>query len=345
MTRAVIHRREAEVASYEHQTVHGIEGLMRAWRTLLLFILLVCSDAASHPLAFGLADSLVDVFPLEPHLVYSYEFWDSSFSSEYYGSDFITRRGRVRYVILDSTSLDDTTIAWSVREIRDYTFRRASYPPFPPGSDTTYLVKDTVALRLKECLTGRHELSCSGVVWRFPLVHLRDAIRDPMHRYEEGGTQKRIWPWKDTTAFGVYGSFADTVSVSPVVGFFSRRYRDSWTSGYLYGSTYARVDALGDPSEAVIERSPAVRIARLKSNYPNPFNPRTSISFTIARSAHVSLEIIDIQGRILQTLFEGDLKAGDYNVPWDATGRASGAYFCCLRADDFVETLRLVLIR
>ena len=84
---------------------------------------------------------------------------------------------------------------------------------------------------------------------------------------------------------------------------------------------------------------------RLLANYPNPFNPVTTIGFRIAAFGFVSLEIFDIAGREVATLVEKSLAAGEYRVQWDAAGQASGMYMVRLQAGDFTSTQKIMLIR
>jgi hypothetical protein len=83
----------------------------------------------------------------------------------------------------------------------------------------------------------------------------------------------------------------------------------------------------------------------LHLNYPNPFNPSTTISFSLPQTENITLKVYDVMGREVATLVEGRVEAGEHSVKWNAEGFASGVYFYQLRAGGFVETKRLVLIR
>ncbi len=64
----------------------------------------------------------------------------------------------------------------------------------------------------------------------------------------------------------------------------------------------------------------------LESNYPNPFNPRTTLRFGLPESAHVSLEVYDMMGRIVRVLMDGVLSEGMHEASFDAGTLPSGAY-------------------
>ncbi len=88
----------------------------------------------------------------------------------------------------------------------------------------------------------------------------------------------------------------------------------------------------------------------LRQNYPNPFNPATSITFAIPRSGHVRVEIFDILGRLVATVHDGDLAAGEHTVVWDGTNNtgeavASGIYLYRVRFGDSDRTRKMILVK
>jgi hypothetical protein len=83
----------------------------------------------------------------------------------------------------------------------------------------------------------------------------------------------------------------------------------------------------------------------LENNYPNPFNPTTTIGYQVSRSSRVSLRIFDILGRELMTLVDGMHKPGSYKVTFDASHLSSGIYFDRLTSGNACETKTLVLLK
>jgi hypothetical protein len=84
--------------------------------------------------------------------------------------------------------------------------------------------------------------------------------------------------------------------------------------------------------------------------YPNPFNPRTIISFTLANDSPVLLTVHDVRGRLVRTLLDGPLAAGRQELVWDGMDNqqrslASGIYFTRLTAGESQQVSRLVLVR
>jgi len=83
----------------------------------------------------------------------------------------------------------------------------------------------------------------------------------------------------------------------------------------------------------------------LSQNYPNPFNPTTTISFDISKSGFTILKVYDVLGKEIETLVNEKLSAGSYEFDWNASSFGSGAYFYPLKAGEFVETRKMLLIK
>lgn len=83
----------------------------------------------------------------------------------------------------------------------------------------------------------------------------------------------------------------------------------------------------------------------LGQNFPNPFNPATTISFRIASRSFVSLRVFDVMGREVAAIASEELPAGTYTRQWIATGYPTGVYFYRLQAGAYTETRRLLLLK
>ena len=82
----------------------------------------------------------------------------------------------------------------------------------------------------------------------------------------------------------------------------------------------------------------------LCQNFPNPFNPSTSITYNVPQRADVSLKIIDVLGRVVAVLFEGMRAPGHYELRWNSNV-PSGIYFYRLQAGEFVDTKKMILLK
>jgi GH18 family chitinase len=92
----------------------------------------------------------------------------------------------------------------------------------------------------------------------------------------------------------------------------------------------------------IIDRYPTTYY--LSQNFPNPFNPTTSIEFSLPKSDYVSLVIFNVLGSAVHTLLSQKMMSGAYRVQWDASGVPSGVYFYRLMAGSFVETKKIIVM-
>ena len=83
----------------------------------------------------------------------------------------------------------------------------------------------------------------------------------------------------------------------------------------------------------------------LSEPYPNPFNPTTSIEYSLPLSGEVSLIVYNLLGHEVAKLVNGEIEAGYHKVRWNASNFASGIYFYRLRAGDFVLTRKMLLLK
>jgi hypothetical protein len=83
----------------------------------------------------------------------------------------------------------------------------------------------------------------------------------------------------------------------------------------------------------------------LSQNFPNPFNPTTSIKYQIPELSFVKLKVYDVLGNKVVALVNEEKPAGSYEVEFDASKLVSGIYFYKLQAGNFVEIKKMVLLR
>ncbi len=83
----------------------------------------------------------------------------------------------------------------------------------------------------------------------------------------------------------------------------------------------------------------------LYNNYPNPFNPVTTIKYEIPEKSQVSIKVFDNLGREVAELFSGIRTAGVYEIGFDGTGLSSGIYHCILRSGNFTKSIKMILMK
>ena len=95
----------------------------------------------------------------------------------------------------------------------------------------------------------------------------------------------------------------------------------------------------------VEDKTPTVVGFKLNQNYPNPFNPTTMIKYAIPERSFVELKVFDILGREVASLVNEEQDAGYYEFNFNAVKLSSGIYFYRIKADDFVQTKKMILIK
>ena len=103
--------------------------------------------------------------------------------------------------------------------------------------------------------------------------------------------------------------------------------------------TYGTISGVASPTSA-----PPTSVL-LSQNYPNPFNPVTTIRYALPQRSHVTLTVFNTLGQQVATLVDGTEEAGYHTVRFDGSTLASGVYFYQLRAGEYVECRRLMLLK
>ena len=84
---------------------------------------------------------------------------------------------------------------------------------------------------------------------------------------------------------------------------------------------------------------------RVIGNYPNPFNPSTRIVFDLSDATDITVNVFDVNGRLVQTLAAGEFEAGRQEVTFDASGLPSGVYFAQIQGLRQSQMLKMVLMK
>ena len=99
-------------------------------------------------------------------------------------------------------------------------------------------------------------------------------------------------------------------------------------------------------NESFAEKSKFFTEIKLEQNFPNPFNPTTSISFEIYRTSHVSLRIYDLMGREVEVLLNKYIAKGQYEFSFEATNLVTGTYIYRLKTNNgVIKSKKMTLIK
>lgn len=84
---------------------------------------------------------------------------------------------------------------------------------------------------------------------------------------------------------------------------------------------------------------------KLSQNFPNPFNPTTNVHFSIPKDGNATFKVYNSLGQLVETYFDGMIKAGNYNAEIESANWASGIYFYTLATSEFTQTKKMILLK
>jgi len=189
------------------------------------------------------------------------------------------------------------------------------------------LPKDNQLILFGGDVSLTYEANCSNALWRFDLA-----------------TQKWTWLHPDGDQVTARASF--------VTNFDAVRARILLFGGYNNSYTYHNdlYELLLSPDTEVEAQHESPENFVLFPNYPNPFNPSTTIAYDLPKSMHVRLVIYDMLGRQIRTLVDSHQQAGHFQTNWDGTderneSEGNGVYLCQMKAGDFIKVIKLTMLR
>ncbi len=267
-----------------------------------------------------------EIFPLSIHLKYSYNYnftTASYYHQEYFVAEIDT--GIVNYIICDSTVSNDT-VTWKVKQIKNLYHRDYA-------RDTSYFINDTSTISLLELTSGFHRLSCSSLVWNFSFADSTKGI----FRYGTNSQEVIINTWGST-----YTGGEDTSKLNDSLGLY---YYESYSQAIVDNSYKTIAKLLNLSITSVNFNGSNLSKYSLQQNYPNPFNPTTTIEYSIPKTSFVNIEIYDLLGERISTLVNETEREGNHKVKFNGSLLSSGIYFYSMKAGNFVETKKLLLLK
>jgi hypothetical protein len=116
----------------------------------------------------------------------------------------------------------------------------------------------------------------------------------------------------------------------------SEQWTAGWTNFDCQNTNYGALSAVDDEVPA--------RTA-FASNYPNPFNPSTTIKFSVPVKGFVAVKVFDVRGREVAVLHNGMLEANTYSLQFNGEGLSSGTYFYRVSGNGFETTEKMQLVK
>lgn len=304
-------------------------------RSLVLVVYLILVSVKSF--------SQYDFFPLREDLKFVYKF--QSIEKEYESLMLLQTTedsGTVTFEILNQELLDSSRI-WEIVE-RDSIYRRIIY--WWSGLDTSYYINNTSTRTLTEKMDGFHELDLTSYyyVWDFPTRWYYDGscclYGDSVYRFKDDSLDYII----NQSYYGVV-SYKDSLHFKNKTGLIyaeattakgpNTPYFFHWEA-FLLNPTIVNLDY-------EILRNPTSFI--LSQNFPNPFNPNTKIKYSVPQLSHIQIKVFDLLGNEIASFLEGEKPLGTYELTWNAGNIPSGVYFYQLRAGNYIETKKMILLK
>ena len=289
-----------------------------------------------------------DIFPLEKDMNYIYNFYQKD--EIYMLTDFpvfiYTDSGKVEYTVTDYMKMGDTLTIWNVEQRRNLLYCRYDYSSGSYLLTDTSRTIDTCYFSLYETLEENHALRCSSMIWISPLKdspnYFGNGPDTNFYRYSDSAEII----YKLSSLFQPPGvAWEDTIWFSEKAGMYHQIINSCENPGINVYYKYVNINRIDMPDEVEINKLKIVNEFNLFQNYPNPFNPTTKIKYEISKTGLVTLKVYDVLGREVATLVNEEKLSGSYEVEFDGSNLSSGVYFYRMRAGDFIDTKKFVLIK
>jgi hypothetical protein len=104
------------------------------------------------------------------------------------------------------------------------------------------------------------------------------------------------------------------------------------------------------PTTTILQPGIVTQVTELGENFPNPFNPSTTIRYALSQDAHVTLRVYDMMGQLVKTLVDGVEQAGTNQAVWNGRNESgasvsSGIYIYRMTAGNFTATRRMLFLK
>jgi len=305
-----------------------VMSFVRGIKVMLLCTFVLVSSLYSQNLS---KKELLEFYPYNIDNSWSYVWVYHDVLNDYYEA------GREKIFISKDTVVDNIKY-WVIQyDIHGY------------GNYTKYLERiDSVTgnvLRISDLSSGN--IDCIDNVY----ANVGDTISISNNRDIPYCTNMVINSIRDTVINNFQTTIREVTGLPQLNKLFFARKIGLLGSGSNYWIDSAKVNgmAYNHITDIHEKTNPIVTHFNLQQNYPNPFNPSTLIKYSVVNSANVSLKIYDVLGNEVATLINEEKLSGSYEVVFDtkegSQNLASGVYFYQLRAGDFVQTKKMILLR
>ena len=192
-------------------------------------------------------------------------------------------------------------------------------------------------LPITDCLGSYMALDNSGNAY-IAGIHITPlAVEYQTRAFDQGGTQRWSTGFEDN---GANSWYQYPIAVSNQGDVFVGAVSQTGSSSVFKTIKYRQIETSVRDDGGEIPQA-----FSLSQNYPNPFNPSTTIRFALPKSGRIELKVYNALGQEVATLVNEDKAAGTYSLQWNAGELASGVYFYRLKAGEYTDTRKLLLLK
>jgi len=258
------------------------------------------------------------------------------------------------YILVDSTVSSETSLTdYGLINGVTYWYKvTAVYYYYPPGESPFTNVDDGTPAAQAVISTNPDTLNFGNVLVNHSFVL-------PLMVYNTGSLTLNVTSITiGSPTYRPYFTFSDTsFSIAPDDSFqitvtFTPTQQQSYNCSFgIFNNSLTHLYLVGILAQGVLTgvsenyTNPIPQAFSLEQNHPNPFNPKTEITFGVPYTSAVNLAVFNIMSQKIATLVEGSMGAGNYHVSWNAEDLPSGIYFCRLTAGTTVLTRKMILLR
>jgi len=202
---------------------------------------------------------------------------------------------------------------------------RRTEAQIPSSNDQVYL---DILARFDSVVTSEN-IDISVGYNHYGAAGLITGCQIPMMSFTQSSSyyNSHIWTHGDSMAYFDFPVFHDRVRAIVAM------------------AAYTAENGAPDLSPSAVSHEGVPECFTLFPNYPNPFNPATTIRYSLPEANRVILNIYDITGRMVEQIINQHTPAGYHTISWDATGYSSGIYIARMQARDVVKTQKMVLMK
>jgi hypothetical protein len=222
-------------------------------------------------------------------------------------------------------------------------------PAFPLAQEGVINVANSEAFSTKIITHNNISLTGAGIIINYPseLLQIESVeFKGADYQYNiENGQIRLIWGDPNTAAV----NFSEGETILTIHGVSTPAFKEGMSAGFSFEGSTSLMNASGKEETKLSFATPLIKFGKAAlrlSNYPNPFKTSTMLNIYCPVAGNATIEVYNINGKLVKSLPLGMLNAGYQDVNLDASSFAKGNYFCKIRiqgkSSEYTDTIRLL---